>query len=80
LSVSALPESCTPVVFKTKMPPAVRVAVTPATRALGVRSLVTGCTQRPPHRRLTRWKDHDAYSKGLERLLRDLKVAAEPPT
>ena len=24
----------------------------------------------------TRWKDHDAYSKGLERLLRDLKVEA----
>jgi hypothetical protein len=24
----------------------------------------------------TRWKEHDAYSKALERLLRDLKVAA----
>ena len=24
----------------------------------------------------TRWKEHDAYSKGLERLLRDLKVEA----
>ena len=24
----------------------------------------------------TRWKRHDAYSKGLERLLRDLKVEA----
>jgi hypothetical protein len=23
-----------------------------------------------------RWKDHDAYSKALERLLRDLKVEA----
>jgi hypothetical protein len=22
----------------------------------------------------TRWKEHDAYTKGLERLLRDLKV------
>jgi len=27
----------------------------------------------------TRWKDHDAYSKGLERLLRDLKVEAVAP-
>jgi uncharacterized protein YjbI with pentapeptide repeats len=27
----------------------------------------------------TRWKDHDAYSKGLERLLRDLKVEATTP-
>ena len=27
----------------------------------------------------TRWKDHDAYSKGLERLLRDLKVAQAEP-
>jgi hypothetical protein len=26
----------------------------------------------------TRWKEHDAYSKALERLLRDLKVAASP--
>ena len=26
----------------------------------------------------TRWKDHDAYQKALERLLRDLKVAAGP--
>ena len=24
----------------------------------------------------TRWKEHDAYRKALERLLRDLKVAA----
>ena len=24
----------------------------------------------------TRWKEHDAYSKGLDRLLRDLKVEA----
>jgi hypothetical protein len=24
----------------------------------------------------TRWKEHDAYSKALERLLRDLKVEA----
>jgi hypothetical protein len=24
----------------------------------------------------TRWKDYDAYSKALERLLRDLKVGA----
>jgi hypothetical protein len=24
----------------------------------------------------TRWKEHDAYGKALERLLRDLKVAA----
>jgi hypothetical protein len=67
------------VVFKTTMPPAVRVAVTPATRALGVRSLVAGCLQRPPNRRLTRWKGHDVYSKGLERLLRDLKVEASRP-
>jgi hypothetical protein len=28
----------------------------------------------------TRWKDHDAYSKALERLLRDLKVTASPAT
>ena len=29
----------------------------------------------------TRWKEHDAYSKGFERLLRDLKVkAAGQPT
>jgi hypothetical protein len=27
----------------------------------------------------TRWKDHDAYSKGLERLLRDLKVEPSVP-
>ena len=27
----------------------------------------------------TRWKEHDAYSKGLERLLRDLKVEANIP-
>jgi hypothetical protein len=28
----------------------------------------------------TRWKEHDAYSKALERLLRDLKVeVANPP-
>jgi hypothetical protein len=27
----------------------------------------------------TRWKDHDAYSKGLERLLRDLKVELANP-
>ncbi len=27
---------------------------------------------------LTRWKEHDAYSKALERLLRDLKVGASP--
>jgi hypothetical protein len=27
----------------------------------------------------TRWKDHDAYSKGLERLLRDLKVEVTTP-
>jgi hypothetical protein len=26
----------------------------------------------------TRWKEHDAYSKALERLLRDLKVGASP--
>ena len=26
----------------------------------------------------TRWKEHDAYSKALERLLRDLKVEARP--
>lgn len=25
----------------------------------------------------TRWKDHDAYQKALERLLRDLKVEAK---
>ena len=28
----------------------------------------------------TRWKEHDAYSKGLERLLRDLKVEANIPS
>lgn len=29
----------------------------------------------------TRWKEHDAYSKGLERLLRDLEVeAADQPS
>jgi hypothetical protein len=29
----------------------------------------------------TRWKDHDAYGKGLERLLHDLKIeeAGPPP-
>ena len=27
---------------------------------------------------LTRWKEHDAYSKGLEQLLRDLEVEATP--
>ena len=27
----------------------------------------------------TRWKEHDAYSNGLERLLRDLKVEANIP-
>jgi hypothetical protein len=27
----------------------------------------------------TRWKEHDAYSKGLKRLLRDLKVEATIP-
>ena len=27
----------------------------------------------------TRWKEHDAYSKGLDRLLRDLKVATDQP-
>jgi hypothetical protein len=26
----------------------------------------------------TRWKDHGAYGKALERLLRDLKVEASP--
>ena len=26
----------------------------------------------------TRWKDHDAYQKSFERLLRDLKVPAAP--
>jgi hypothetical protein len=26
----------------------------------------------------TRWKDHDAYQKALERLPRDLKVGASP--
>jgi hypothetical protein len=26
----------------------------------------------------TRWKEHDAYQKALERLLRDLKVEASP--
>jgi hypothetical protein len=26
----------------------------------------------------TRWKEHDAYSKAFERLLRDLKVEARP--
>jgi hypothetical protein len=28
----------------------------------------------------TRWKEHDVYSKGLERLLRDLKVEAAGPS
>ena len=28
----------------------------------------------------TRWKEHDAYSKGLERLLRDLKVESNIPS
>jgi hypothetical protein len=27
----------------------------------------------------TRWKEHGAYSKGLDRLLRDLKVATDQP-
>jgi hypothetical protein len=26
----------------------------------------------------TRWKEHDAHGKALERLLRDLKVGASP--
>jgi hypothetical protein len=26
----------------------------------------------------TRWKEHDAYSKALERLLRDLQVEVSP--
>ena len=31
--------------------------------------------QHPPHiGDFTRWKEHDAYSKALERLLRDLRV------
>ena len=28
---------------------------------------------------LTRWKDHDAYRKALDRMLRDLKVAQAEP-
>jgi hypothetical protein len=28
----------------------------------------------------TRWKEHDAYQRALERLLRDLKVEASPAT
>jgi hypothetical protein len=28
----------------------------------------------------TCWKEHDAYGKALERLLRDLKVEASPAT
>jgi hypothetical protein len=28
----------------------------------------------------TRWKEHDAYQKALERLRRDLKVEASPAT
>lgn len=38
---------------------------------------------RPPPRSrhdFTRWKEHDAYSKALERLLRDLKVGAREAT
>ncbi len=31
--------------------------------------------QHPPHiGDFTRWKDHDAYTKALDRLLRDLRV------
>jgi hypothetical protein len=26
------------------------------------------------HRNFTRWKEHDAYQKALDRLLRDLRV------
>jgi hypothetical protein len=32
-----------------------------------------GASRRQPH---TRWQEHDAYGKALERLLRDLKVEA----
>ena len=28
----------------------------------------------------TRWREHDAYGKALERLLRDLKAEASPAT
>jgi hypothetical protein len=38
---------------------------------------------RPPPRSrhdFTRWREHDAYGKALERLLRDLKAEASPAT
>jgi hypothetical protein len=34
-----------------------------------------GCSLEPNIGNFTCWKDHDAYQKVMERLLRDLKVA-----
>jgi hypothetical protein len=42
----------------------------------------TRCSSDPDNRNIgdfRRWKDHDAYQKALERVLRDLKVAQAGP-